>query len=139
MNISGIRPYSGFYNYNEISKTELANTQPQEEQLAVSASAASPESASPESASIESASMGQETDALARQTFGAYDYANQYNPETTYELKGEESDILSLDVQKAISDMQKDQVLQQYQFFVGDTQTAAASGPELRGGENFSL
>ena len=32
---------------------------------------------------------------------------------------GRDSDIHSLDVEKAISDMRKDQILQQYQYFVG--------------------
>lgn len=32
---------------------------------------------------------------------------------------GRDSDIRSLDVEKAISDMSKDQILQQYQYFVG--------------------
>lgn len=32
---------------------------------------------------------------------------------------GRDSDIEALDMQKAISDMKKDQVLQQYQYFVG--------------------
>ena len=38
-----------------------------------------------------------------------------------FEMKGRESDIESLDMQKAISDMQKDQALMQYQYFVGDS------------------
>ncbi len=33
---------------------------------------------------------------------------------------GRDSDIHSLDVEKAISDMRKDQILQQYQYFVGN-------------------
>ena len=33
---------------------------------------------------------------------------------------GRDSDIRSLDVEKAISDMRKDQILQQYQYFVGN-------------------
>ena len=32
---------------------------------------------------------------------------------------GRDSDIRSLDVEKAISDMRKGQILQQYQYFVG--------------------
>lgn len=32
---------------------------------------------------------------------------------------GRDSDIHSLDVEKALSDMRKDQILQQYQYFVG--------------------
>ncbi len=34
---------------------------------------------------------------------------------------GRDSDIRSLDVEKAISDMKKDSVLQQYQYFVGSS------------------
>ncbi len=39
-------------------------------------------------------------------------------------------------MQKAISDMEKDQVLQQYQYFVGTQDTGISA---LRSGENFSL
>ena len=48
------------------------------------------------------------------------------------------SDIASLDVEKAVSDMKKDQVLQQYQFFVGErmSQTGLLY---IRPNENFSL
>ena len=36
---------------------------------------------------------------------------------------GRDSDIHSLDVEKALSDMRKDQILQQYQYFVGSKTT----------------
>ena len=39
----------------------------------------------------------------------------------SFEMKGKDSDIESLDIEKAVSDMQKDQALMQYQYFVGDT------------------
>ena len=39
-------------------------------------------------------------------------------------MKGRESDLASLDMEKAVSDMQKDQALMQYQYFVGDTNIA---------------
>ena len=39
---------------------------------------------------------------------------------SSFEMKGRDSDIDALDIQKAVSDMQKDSALQQYQFFVGD-------------------
>lgn len=38
-----------------------------------------------------------------------------------YSYLGKDSDIEALDVQKAISDMRRDEVLQQYQYFVGDS------------------
>ncbi|MCR5591645.1 MAG: hypothetical protein K6F73_08935 [Lachnospiraceae bacterium] len=43
----------------------------------------------------------------------------------SFEMKGRDSDLGSLDMEKAISDMQKDQALMQYQYFVGDTNIAA--------------
>ncbi|MCR5687505.1 MAG: hypothetical protein K6G58_05745 [Lachnospiraceae bacterium] len=43
----------------------------------------------------------------------------------SFEMKGRDSDINSLDIEKAVSDMQKDEALMQYQFFVGDTNIAA--------------
>ena len=52
---------------------------------------------------------------------------------------------LKKDMQKAISDMEKDQVLQQYQYFVGTQDTGVKKTPldtgisALRSGENFSL
>ena len=52
--------------------------------------------------------------------------------------KPDHGDIASLDVEKAVSDMKKDQVLQQYQFFVGErmSQTGLLY---IRPNENFSL
>ena len=38
-----------------------------------------------------------------------------------FEMKGRQSDIDSLDMEKAVSDMQKDQALMQYQYFVGES------------------
>ncbi len=38
-----------------------------------------------------------------------------------FEMKGKESSLGSLDMEKAVSDMQKDQALMQYQYFVGDS------------------
>lgn len=42
-----------------------------------------------------------------------------------FDLVGRDSDIHSLDMQKAISDMQRDKVLQQYHFFVGSARSMA--------------
>lgn len=126
MNISGIRPFDGFYDYNKIAINELSNTK-------------APDQVKPaEQPAKESVKISQaEIDAArANQTFGAYDYANQYNPNATYDLKGATSDLKTLDVEKAISDMQKDQAIHQYQYFVGDNTSDAVA---VRGTENFTL
>lgn len=137
MNISGIRPYSGFYDYNSIqnvgSAASVNNTQKAEEQ------------SQPQQKTAGTAVAAQRD--TSAQTFNAADYAMQYQPEASYDLKGVESDIRSLDVEQAISDLQKDQVLQQYQFFVGESigqnnigaMSENAGAQSVRATENFSF
>lgn len=43
----------------------------------------------------------------------------KFNKEDSFGYIGADSSLDNLDMQKAISDMQKDQVLQSYQYFVG--------------------
>ncbi len=49
------------------------------------------------------------------------DISLTFNKGDDYGYIGKDSDIYSLDVENAISDMQKDNILKQYQFFVGNT------------------
>ncbi len=46
----------------------------------------------------------------------------KFNAGEDFGYLGKDSDITDLDMQKAISDMKKDQVLQQYQYFVGNAE-----------------
>lgn len=50
-----------------------------------------------------------------------HDMSLSFNYNEDYAYLGKDSDIENLDMQKAISDMKKDQVLQQYQYFVGSS------------------
>lgn len=134
MNISGIRPSEGFYSYNSIKINELRN-----QQIAAAQEARSTQK------SIDEPTAEEILDARAAQTFSSYDYASTYNPDEVYELKGADSDITSLDVKKAISDLDKDKVLEQYQYFVGNKEGGITqvfddgSKKNLRSGENFTL
>lgn len=130
MNISGIRPSLGFYSYNSIKIDELRN-----QQLAVTAQ---------EQAPMQEESTGYKDQLTVEQNFTSYDYAKGYQPDETYELKGAESDISKLDVEKTMSDLEKDKVLEQYQYFVGDQAHAIAIDMNTenkipRSGENFVL
>ena len=130
MNISGIRPAVGFYDYNSIriQPEKVGNLDETKEVAQI---------AEPQ---ITVKITDDEIQAARdRQTFDSYDYASQYQPDEVYEMKGVDSDIKSLDVEKAISDMQKDSVIQQYQFFVKDPGIMAAEEPSIRGAENFAL
>ena len=46
----------------------------------------------------------------------------------SFDYLGKDSDINDLDMQKAISDMQKDQMLMQYQYFVGSAKNLFSNG-----------
>lgn len=135
MNISGIRPNAGFYDYNSIQNIRNAVEDTPVVKTAADAGA-----------SEQQQKDTLETPVRREQDFGAADYAAQYQPDRTYEMKGSKSDIHSLDVEKALSDMHKDQVLQQYQFFVGENieqsgirQITATDTAKVRNVENFNL
>lgn len=42
-----------------------------------------------------------------------------FNKEESFDYIGNDSSLDNLDMQKAVSDMQRDQILQEYQYFVG--------------------
>ncbi len=130
MNISGIRPQMGFYSYNSINTQQASKSAQVEEQQQLSTAAVEQESTSAASSSVAA------VEEPSKQTFGAYDYAQQYQPNQEYSLKGANSSLDSLDVEQAVGAMQKDQVLHQYQYFVGANQASTAT---VRGSEDFSL
>lgn len=134
MNISGVNSPSRIYDYNNIEIQGIRKTpilpKPTEE-------------SSRAQSTPQEQSVGQER---LKQNYTAYDYAKGYQPDAEYELVGADSDIAKLDVTRAVSDMRKDQVLQQYQFFVGTsrmgddvTRTSDIDTTAVRGMENFSL
>lgn len=51
-----------------------------------------------------------------------------FHKEETYDYIGQDKDIRNLDMEKAISDMKKDSVLQEYQYFVGSAAAISGSG-----------
>ena len=130
MNISGIRPSVGFYDQNLIRFSPELGIAPVEENTTV---APVEQESSP--------ALTEEDIAAARkgQTFGSYDFASQYKPGSEYSLKGADSDIKSLDVEKAVSDMQKDSAIHRYQYFVQNKQDGETTAPSARGIEDFSL
>ncbi|MBO4903976.1 MAG: hypothetical protein J5367_02015 [Lachnospiraceae bacterium] len=60
------------------------------------------------------------SDIRPRQNASLEDITLSLNEPNGFEMKGRESDIDALDMEKAVSDMQKDQALMQYQYFVGE-------------------
>jgi F420-dependent methylenetetrahydromethanopterin dehydrogenase len=132
MNISGVRPYAGFYDYNSIRASELRGqqiVQTEEDNLV--------EQRQEEQQKQESAQVA----VTPEQKYTSYDYAQNYKAGETFALKGADSDIADLDMMKAISDLDKDQIFRQYQYFVGDREGAVtrSQNPSVRSSENFSL
>lgn len=134
MNISGIGSYSG--SYNSIKLNRLSGQQASE-----IVSARQPQKVS----GGESALQRQEQQRIrANQNFNSEDYAKQYAPGKTYEMKGADSELASLDESKGVTDSQKSQIMQQYQLFMGETQAqgvnqAMMNTQAVRGVENFAL
>lgn len=129
MNISGIRTCAEFYDYNTIKNNEIRSQQIQGAEARKDQSALEERLKSQESGRVEESK---------KPDYGAREYAKQYQPDVTYDLKGVDSDITNLDVEKAVSDMKKDQVLQQYQFFIGEKKVGDSLN-QTRANENFSL
>lgn len=64
--------------------------------------------------------MSEQNDTLRRDT-ALENVFIAFNRQEGFGYIGRDSDIYSLDVEKAIDDMKKDQVLHQYQYFVGSS------------------
>lgn len=58
---------------------------------------------------------------VERKNTALEDVSLTFLKDDTYEMIGSESDLNKLDMQKAISDMQKDKILQDYNYFVGSS------------------
>ncbi len=129
MNISGIRPSVGFYEQNSIK------FRPEFSSLSVEDATSDVQ----EAKTTSQVTDDEIAEARSNQTFGSYDFASQYKPGVVHEMKGADSDIKSLDVEKAVSDMEKDSAIHRYQYFVQNKTTVPSETVEIRGSENFSL
>ena len=58
---------------------------------------------------------------VERKNTALEDVSLTFLKDDTYDMIGSESDLNKLDMQKAISDMKKDKILQDYNYFVGSS------------------
>lgn len=134
MNISGIGSYSG--SYNSIKINSLINNR----QTAETSSGGQAQAVHSNDQKLKE----QRQQIRANQNYNSADYAKQYTPGRSYEMKGADSDISSLDENRQVSGSQKSQIMQQYQLFMGETQAqgtnqSAMNTQAVRGVENFAL
>ena len=125
MNISGIRPTAGFYSYNSIKTNALHEQQNLE----------NPNTKEHEKKETEGEFSRE------KQKFTSYDYAKSYRPEVAYSLNKNSINVEQLDIDKMKSDLKKDQILQQYQYFVRGTDGLGRAQEKTarRWNENFIL
>lgn len=122
----GIQFYNGLgsFGYNNYHR-EIPQVTPEEVKKQDNANEVvepkTPETLSPETIS----KLDQRTKAASLE-----DVSLTFNKEDDFSYLGSESDIKTLDMQKAISDMQKDSMLQQYQYFVGDSKNLFDGGAD---------
>ena len=117
MGINGINDYSnliGNYRVPSIPRVSVEKVKEQDRQAALQ----SQQVASPKLQDLD-------LQAKPRNDAALEDISLTFNKGDDYGYIGKDSDIYSLDVENAISDMQKDNILKQYQFFVGNTGTGA--------------
>lgn len=92
----------GFYDYNSIKINEVRSQQIQEaresEQIPVTGTVEQNDSTD---AKVEQIPAAQKED------YGVADFNAKYQPDASYDLKGVDSDISKLDVEKALSDLKK--------------------------------
>ena len=118
MGINGINDYSNFinnYRIPSIPSVSVDEVKRQDEELKKASSSPALNN------TLEDVALS----AKPRNDAALEDISLTFNKGDDYGYIGKDSDIYSLDVENAISDMQKDNVLKQYQFFVGNTGTGA--------------
>lgn len=118
MGINGINDYSNIFNNYRVPSIPVVSVDEVAKQDAqrIEAEKQIPAQSSSLANSLEDIELPK-----ARQANAALeDIALTFNKGDDFGYIGKDSDIFSLDVENAISDMQKDDVLKQYQYFVGN-------------------
>ena len=134
MNISGIRPVGGYASVGSLSPASRVHSAPQ-------SSASTGDSLSARSNTKED--LQKIAEKRARQTFTVDDYDASYKPETP---SFDKNRIRTAEVEKAVSDMRRDEAIQQYQYFVGAAENPSQNNGAddqvqrvIRGAENFDF
>lgn len=125
MAIQGFTDYGGFYNQyrvNDIPKVNTDAIRKQEEQ---------PNVMEENLDSLQQNYTSQITETDKRSKIANLENISlTFQKENTFDYIGSDSEIGNLDIQKAVSDMKKDQVLEEYQYFVGSAVDNSISDTE---------
>lgn len=124
MAINSLQGFGGFNSYKvvDIPKVDIEAVKKQEEEKKAS------EAVIPQSQAVaEVKSEPQKPDNRTRSA-NLEDVSLTFNKGDDFSFLGSEFKLEDLDMQKAISDMRKDSILQDYQFFVGTSEGIDNSG-----------
>lgn len=128
MGIGPIADYNSFYANYRIPDIQAVELKKPEELLTVAA-----EDDVQKQPKVNVPDLSIEEKPEKRANADVHDMSLSFNFNEDYAYLGKDSDIENLDMQKAISDMKKDQVLQQYQYFVGSAHDLFTAGESKDG------
>ena len=124
----GIQFYNSLSNYNSYSNyhREIPKVDPEQikAQEVNSAASAPIENKNNEVEEISSANQSSVREIKNAQL---EDISLTYNKEESFDYLNSDSSVKSLDMEKAISDMKKDSILQEYHYFVGSSNNLFSS------------
>lgn len=112
--LTGFGGFQSYYRTSEIPKVSTEEVK-QQEKLAEQQNVSAPEDNYSQQPQI--------IDDNRSRTADLQNISLTFNKEESYDYIGSESGLANLDMQKAISDMRKDEILQGYQYFVGSSNT----------------
>ena len=115
----GIQFYNGLSNYSNYNRMDIPQVKPED----IKAQEAKAEELKAQESAQETSYSQIDTVAYDNRSRVANleDVSLTFNKEDSFDYIGSESSIKSLDMQKAISDMKMDGILQEYQYFVGSS------------------
>ena len=113
MGINGISDYSQLFQNYRIPEIPVADVKQMQQPAVVQPEAQKP---------VDIDLSIEERSPVSRKNADVQELSLTFNANEDFGYIGQDSDIASLDMQKAISDMKKDSILQQYQYFVGSAE-----------------
>ncbi|MCR5279744.1 MAG: hypothetical protein K6E19_09935 [Lachnospiraceae bacterium] len=117
MAINGISGYGGFYNSYSVRDIPKVDVETVKQQDAAKELEAKALPKAPEKAEVASKPLSENRS----RTADLDNISLNFNSGEDYSYIGSDFEIGGLDMEKAISDMQKDKVLMDYQYFVGSS------------------
>lgn len=116
----GIQFYNGLSNYSYSNRIEIPQVDPSKVSVNPQVEAKEPEKEAPSKVETLSSSQISALDTRSRAA-SLEDVSLTFNKEDDFDYIGRNAEVKTLDMEKAISDMKKDGILQEYQYFVGSS------------------